>query len=680
MPSVGRAATALAQSVHLSRQFLLRAHVVSVPSDTMKKTGLILVLAAGSLAAWMLWSLSDGGARLLPIEPATQAADTSAPRERDAVAEIDVHESLPPRATVELPAVAPTQASDATARVESAATIVRGRVLDTTGNPLGGVRLALRGRPHALDAGSAANGQFEFALPKPALFDLSSESFELEVAPGQRWTNACGTPFTRERCTDLLLVAAPAIEIGGVVLDESGLAIEGALISLTIRSTKLREFPLQLDRASPLQLETASGSDGGFRLNPVPALSGCGLYASLGDSLRGDVELPTATTLDLRIVLRASRSESLSALRGIVQSLDAQPVGGATVVYGHASTKSAANGSFELALPDWTPEGVPLVAAKKGFQAAIVNDVEDRIARKDDSIIVLRLGPPTLEIRGRVLHSDGKPAKGWTVVIADGVEVSRGSVPATFAEGLAAGSPKGTHSQTTNSAGEFTLRGLSARGYTVRAWDDESLLALRAVDVAAGTQDLVLRVPADATWPELRGQVVDRRGAAVAGAHVDLELVTFQSGGGESWESSDGVDTAADGRFVLKNVPKSEVRISVSGDSLIGKNFELSELALEHELRLSVDLRCHFRLLCERGERIPDRASLLDDGGKLLSVFTYQSQGWSSSTQFPVQAGGATHAMAVSERACTLVLYLNGEELERVPVTLLPGQVSEVRF
>ena len=646
----------------------------------MKQPKLMLLIVVAVLALGLTWSLRDADPGVPSIEGESHAALSAATRESSPVAESARNPSSPLRSAAALPASSLQQKDAKTPRVEEAPALVSGRVLDTAGIPLAGVRLALRKRSNEVGASSAANGRFEFPLPKAALLRLAEEALELEVAAGQRWTSACGTPFTRARCTDLLLVAAPAIELAGVVVDESGTSIEGALIRLTVRSTNLRDFPLPLDQASQLDFSAASQADGGFHFAAVPALSGCTLRAEFQDSLRGEIDLPLNTTLDLRIVLRADKSEAIQALSGIVQSFEGQAVEGATVMYANASTKSAADGHFDLALPDWIPEGAPLVAVKKGFQSVIVNDVADRIARRDDSLLVLRLGPPTLEIRGRVLLSDSKPAEGWTVVLADGAEVSRGTLPPTIAESLAAGTARGTHSRSTNSAGEFTLGGLSARNYTVRAWNDKTLLALRAAGVTAGTQDLVLRVPLDATWPEIRGQVIDRRGAPIAKAEVGLQLVTFRSGGGESWQSSDAVNTAADGSFLLREVPRNEVRLSVSGDSVIAQSFELSELQLESELRLTVDLRCHFRLMCERTEGVPDQATLLDEGGTPLSVFTFQNGGWSSSTSISVHGGGATHAMAVSERARTLVLFLDDSEIARVPVSLLAGQVTDVRF
>ena len=45
-----------------------------------------------------------------------------------------------------------------------------------------------------------------------------------------------------------------------------------------------------------------------------------------------------------------------------------------------------------------------------------------------------------------------------------------------------------------------------------------------------------------------------------------------------------------------------------------------------------------------------------------------------------VNAGGATHAMGVSETARTLVLFRANKEVARVVMNLLPGQVTDVRF
>lgn len=641
----------------------------------MKKAGLALSLAVVAIAVWLVWTLREDSTVAPSIERASAATPAASARGEHTVAEPAVDSAL--RSEVALGSATATPADPVTAPADDAPTLVTGRVLDTAGAPLAGIRLALR--EHSSDvAVSGVGGRFEFPLPKLPLPELLTHRFELELAPGQRWISALTTPLSRGSCTDLLLVAAPAIELGGVVEDEQGAPVEGARVSVHVSSQELRDFPMKLDRSSPLSVTATSGSAGEFHITSAPAVAACKLRAKALDSMRGEVDLPMSTTLDLRIVLHADKSATMQALTGIVLGADGRPVEGASVMLGSSSTKSAADGHFELVLDAWTSTDLPLYAVATGFQPAIENDIADRLARKDASSIVLRLGPPTLEISGRVLLSDGSPARRWTVVLGDPTEITRSSVPAVTTEALADGSKKKRDSQSTGSEGEFTLRGLSARNYTVRAWNDESLLALRAERVAAGTKDLVLRVPADATWPQVRGVVVDSRGAPVAKVHVDVELVTLQSGGAQSWESSEGTSTKADGGFVLEDVPRREVRLSLSGEDVMERHFEVSELQMESELRLVVYMRCHFRLMCERKENAPQWANVLDADGRRLAVFTFQSGGWSSSTEITVNAGGATHAMAVSEQARTLVLFRDDKEMARVPINLLPGQVTDV--
>ena len=572
----------------------------------------------------------------------------------------------------------PGPAAEAEAAPE-APFVVDGRVLDLTGAPLAGVALSLRGAalPFAVESGT--DGRFEFDAGPAAVNLLLAGQLELEIAPGQRWASALDTPFSRERHGGLLVVAAPAIELGGTVEDEQGVAIEGASVSLRIESTDLRKFPAPLDRNAPRTLATRSGPRGAFSLQGVPAVQGSDLQASRGERARGTLVLEGETALDLRLVLHDGVQEA-AVFAGVVLDMAGAPVEDARVSLAESTTETDDRGRFELPAPDRLSDGAPLVAVKRGLQAAVDRSLAERLERRDFSPLLLRLGPATLEIRGKVLLADGAPAKGWTVSLADGTELSSGSVPPTIAEGLAAGNTRGSPSVTTDRSGEFTLRGLSARDYTLRAWQPKSLLVVRAERVAAGRTDVVLRLGPDAVATEVRGRVVDRRGQAVPEAQVSVELVTFASGGASAWESSKAVATGADGTFQLKNVPRAEVRIAVHGDALMEQRWEVAEVDLAQELRLQVDLRAHFRVLREKSPLPATRGEVLDEHGATLQVFSFQNGGWSSSSSIPLSKDGASHSLGVSERGSSLVLYAQSEEVARLPLVLLPGQVLEVRY
>jgi hypothetical protein len=147
-----------------------------------------------------------------------------------------------------------------------------------------------------------------------------------------------------------------------------------------------------------------------------------------------------------------------------------------------------------------------------------------------------------------------------------------------------------------------------------------------------------------------------------------------------SWSS--GAEVVADdqGQFTLRKVPRSQVRLSVYGDALIEQNYPIVELDPREPLRLVVDRRCHFRLIPESGLEGVSHARVLDAEGRELQIFTFQNNGWSSSSRVSLDPKTATHALAVSERARSLVLESVDGDLRTLPMDLLPGSVTELRY
>ncbi|HTF86956.1 MAG TPA: carboxypeptidase-like regulatory domain-containing protein, partial [Planctomycetota bacterium] len=530
------------------------------------------------------------------------------------------------------------------------------------------------GEPQEEIARSGADGRFEFSGPDRKSQPHAEGRYELELLPGQGWICASTTSFWA-RSTELLVVAAPAIELGGSVEDEAGAFLAGARLELRIASEDLSAFPLPLDRNGQAEFKTESAADGTFHMPAVPAVAGATLRAFSGEDRQGEIALPVATSLDLRIVLKTREALGKDPhLSGIVLSAEGQPVAGARVLLTGLSTTSASDGHFDLVAPDWEFGG-QLFAVKVGFQPGMV-ELSERAAQNDDSPIVVHLGPQSLEIRGTVLLADGKPAAGWSVVLNGGTEVSG----MQLAENLAAGLSGHYRQLATSATGTFTLTGLSPRAYGVRVWDSKTLLTLTAEEVPAGTHDLVLRVPSDAFWPEVRGKVVDRRGAPVAGAKVNVQLTTFRTRNSAYSESTEGVETSADGSFQLTGVPRRDVVLTISGDELIAKQFSSDQLDMKSELRLVAELRCHVRLLCEGKEDLPDRVEVIGAGGDPMPIFTFMPGGWSSMQALWITQTGSTHAFAVGDSATTLILFKEEEELARLPLTLVPGQVTELRY
>ncbi len=560
---------------------------------------------------------------------------------------------------------------------------VHGRVLDARGQGLAGVPLVkTNGWPlpfqGAALAVSGPGGVFELEL------DLAGrEDARLECAADGRFLTLRGALVSREDARAALLLAAPAIELAGGVAEAGARPLAGATLSFEVPMEVFIGFPVPLDRTVPVTITARSGEDGRFAGLRVPAVAGAELLVSRSGFRSTRVPAPTESQIDLWIEL-----EPLAAgepwLRGIVVQADGTPAKGAKVRLDGLATESAADGTFAFE-KEWADPEAPLVAALRGFQPAVRMRAGELLQQEfAPAPVRLVLGGPALAIAGKILDADGQPCRGWRVGLLDGTVVTLNRVPFDLAEDLARGKKVATKS---DRAGAFELEGLLARDYVVQVYDEDSLLMLRSDPVPAGTRELVLRVPADALHARLAGQVVGRDGRPIAGARVGTRLVTAVSGGATSYDNGASVMSDENGRFELARVPRRFVQLDVDGEAVIPAVIELGDQPALDDLRLEVARRCHLRIeLAPEGTEAaaagesepPDALAALDPEGHELALYTFQGNGWSSSTRLHL-SGLGTHPLGVSEDARTLVFYRHGLELRRATVALVPGELSVVR-
>ncbi|HMI94549.1 MAG TPA: carboxypeptidase-like regulatory domain-containing protein, partial [Polyangiales bacterium] len=130
-----------------------------------------------------------------------------------------------------------------------------GRVLDARGFPAASIRvqLLLEGEPSARATLSAADGSFAF----PGVRGNAVLSAHPAGSPEVRETLALDGSGSREV---LLTLGGDARALAGRVVDSRGFPIEGALVRVESK-----------DPRSPTVLSAASGSDGTFRVDGLPA-------------------------------------------------------------------------------------------------------------------------------------------------------------------------------------------------------------------------------------------------------------------------------------------------------------------------------------------------------------------------------------------------------------------------
>ena len=320
-------------------------------------------------------------------------------------------------------------------------------------------------------------------------------------------------------------------------------------------------------------------------------------------------------------------------------------------------------------------DDTPLVAALPGVQPAVVEGFGGQV-KKSVSPVVLYLGGESLSINGIVLDAEGEPAVGWRVSLYDPTTVSLGTVPPVSAEQLTSAS--GRSSVSTDGEGRFRIEGLRDRSYRIQAYHQKSLAMIRSESVPAGTTDLVLRLGRDALSGKVRGQVVSRRGVPLAGVQVTPVLITTRIQNGKSWQSGETTTTDERGNFELDGVPLLEGELSVSGSAVIPQGIEVSPDQNLLTLTLEVAARCHLRIVVSGPLAEAKRFRILDATDQPLSIYTFDSSGWSSSTTQTL-IDGRSPTVAVSEDARTLVFQKDDQkEIGRIGLRLTPSEVTVI--
>ncbi|MBK8975686.1 MAG: sigma-70 family RNA polymerase sigma factor [Planctomycetes bacterium] len=470
---------------------------------------------------------------------------------------------------------------------------------------------------------------------------------------------------------DVILVAGPGVDVHGRIRDETGRYLAGVSVSISYDVHSLSGVAEHLPRGNCWwQRMTQTDPGGSFELREVPShpdievsvhLHGYRSLAVPADRIQPPVDW----------TLEAEPEEpDCGHLTGVVLLPDGSPADGARIVFGSAKCSSGTDGRFDLAVP-FSSREPPLVAFLPDFQHAIVDDLADRLAAdpRAGTDLVLRLGPESLEISGRVLDAAGEPMAGAIVTLVDGTRY--GTSEAWIESWVGCQEIRG---ELTDARGRFMLRGLSERTYTLRARDERTMLVIGSAPIPAGTEDAVLRAPADALLPRLQGTLVDRFGDPIAGARVGIAVRTFDHEG--SWSAvtrPDVTETDVDGSFVLENSPHRHVYLSISGTGVQFQQVEFD--AAEQPLRIVAARVMRFSIQPREGLRA-DRFQVHDIDDEPVELTARDAQHTSTTWNGSITRPAA--AYEVDDRGVTMVLYAGDEEVRRIPLQLRPGRANRI--
>lgn len=685
--------------------------VASVLMNSKVLVGCSLVVAAA--LALLLYAREDGPAPSvagLPEAPAAEALSPAAPpwivpSPHDGREETRMESSSPDR-------LGPAPDGKTPLRFE-------GRVIDLAGRPVGSVAIGLaplEPTQHALTSASSHGARTVAHATADGTFLVEGPARGRLFVLDSRWTTVlAGIPVDARSGQSCRVVVAPSIALAGVALDEFGGPLADVEVSLEPPSDLRARIHEVLDFSASVSFGTRSDEYGRFRLATVPALEEGRLRGERAGYEPVEEAAPAVSRSDLVLVFARPGGEA--ELRGLVVDPARSPVAAALVSLGLETTRTDEHGRFTFQLDD--PESVNRrVARTLGEPADVLRAVkpgylpaESRARERGPDgkplwprPVVLQLGGPPASIAGRVIDEHGEALPGLRVWITDPslfglvmVDGGGDKYPefVQVEEALVADAQRDTaagwHWTETDKDGRFVLECLAERTYDLAVMDPSTLLRSVTPAVAAGRRDVVLVLDGAAVFEHLAGRVVDGRGEPVPHASVFpmCDALVIRHAGqvlGTRHETTTGTLTDEEGRFELARVPRNLVYLRIQGADTIplewGRAVEggLERLAGKSpdELEIEVERRCHFQVELSVAAEA-DELGMLDSHGNELVISEFRGNSRNDVERHAL-VGGRSSTLAVGDRATMLVLYRAGSEVRRVPVRLLPGTTTSLKF
>jgi len=205
--------------------------------------------------------------------------------------------------------------------------------------------------------------------------------------------------------------------------------------------------------------------------------------------------------------------------------------------------------------------------------------------------------------------------------------------------------------------------------------------------VHAGDGDVVIQLPAPKRVKRLAGRVMTDAGAPVAQARLSLWIQVVQRSGRVRGGRSEVVltrrgpsgETDEHGAFAFEDVPRDGIRISVTGDDVVPRDFAPGSDDDLRALELVVNVRCHLRVELTGETERADSIAVATEEGDPLDLLMISHRSTTALTDVPLVAG-RSGVVSASSTARRLYLLRDGEVVEEHRIELLPGDVNELRY
>ena len=635
--------------------------------NTNLKLALAATIVVGALFG--VWTLARPNAPVQAPPPAVASApEAPAPTlaagpeivapAREMPSEREV--AVPPAAAPEPPATPPI--------------LSHGRVVDADGRAVAGIELVSGPREQIATlkpiGTSAADGTFS----APGA-ELRGSIFGR--AP-QYTTVFCVEASPNAPMTGLVVVVAPKVLLAGVVVDGEGRGVGGAHVRVQPEREFLRELGLITDQSFEVRTATTTDATGRFEIPDAPGMPHAAVEVVATGYEPSRHPAPRTSTHELRLVLMKS---ARPVLRGEVVDARDRPVPRAWIAAGGNSTRADADGRFEFEPGEDAAWGLALLVAKQGFLPA-------RIEKPDTgwpAEITVRLDGAPLSIRGRVVDAEDRPVEGaeiWTLDEERFARLPGKDSHAEFERTIESLIRRGPAVATSDARGDFELEGLQPKDYRLAASEKSTLRTAATEPLRAGSDRVTIRLPSRDRCVRVAGRVVSSSRSPVAGVLVFPKRVLVEGDGSQfPPPSADGESrlTDAEGRFAFEEMLGDDLYFQVSGPNLeIVWKWDPPVGARLDELEIVVALRCHVQV--DLGDRpgLADEFEVLTGAGEQLDLVLWEGPRASIRQSRTIQ-DGRSDILSVSDAGRTLVLRRAGEEIQRLPVALVPGEVTVVR-